>query len=841
MACRHRLSVFVVFALFCTVFAAGSLAADDIQPSFAQALAALKPPAKSVVVTVGAEQCLLPAGAAPPEPAATLPEVAAAFQRKLETFGAITAAAPMTMTRLNAHPVNPNILDGIAPQDAMKFLVASLTQTQWQRLTSEQGLGLPDLMSETQTGLFKAVLPRSLVVTPQVASAAPGQTRDLTSLLPLSCLRLRRRVEIMAPVLGSTTYLPADAAWESGQIRYKILPAGQDSSQPSLYGVPVKEEAANTPKSGDLDFGSPALQAAVPVAGVKTVGALVSRIAQACRLEIYADRRWENRSVLVIGTAPAAPAADLLRSVAFCLTGTYRRVGPAYALTDDTQGLGTRRAIWARFETQAASLRRQALAEAQSTQGAAHSQTELSPSPDSLAYSPAQQKEASKFYAESGFSSVTQTFRQLTPEQQAVVQAMPSVTTRRGRELVPDQSKSFIVQEVPTVDLVVPGLDGPVDPGLSTLLFDLFQPASQADAASDASAPRSTSPLPLAALMKPIGVRAVLAYPQTAAEVTTLVTTAKSLGFNQLWLPVSSASTPADRSYERLSQALRETKKSGIAVYAVVDLLTRTPASVPAGAADLSLLGQTSLQTQPVQVPQTQVSQAQVSQALAVSPFSAAVRQELWSSGQKLAALPGLAGQVWRATAGPGYNKEGTQDEGFTALGYTEAARLAFLRQAHVDPVDLFPSGNYEQAETSLPGFDDAPLEAEMLNRWSRLRSDADISLLTSLYPQAAGKAGAGGPLLLVQQRGDRPLFSWYGSWDSAKSPLPKFAAPPLSMTPEKLQARAQSKTTMIALPLRGPLSERSVLDQWSGPLQQIGASQSWTGFVVEMSLPIEH
>lgn len=822
-------------------------------PSLADALAAVKPPAGGLVLSVGAAQCPLPPGEALPSRDASLQAVAGAFRRTVRTFGAVTSVAPLTMTLLNTRPVNANIYDGMPPQDAMKFLAASLTQGQWQQLKSDQGLGLSDMVSDTQSSLFKAILPQKLQVAPQAPAGAgagsaepPLGTRDLTALLPQVRLRLRRRVNLMVPQIGDSSFLFAEQHSDTGrETRYRLVSDNYFSPKASLYGVPVKAEVANVPKQGDLDLDNPALRVAVPLTGIKTVGALLARVGSLSGLELYADRRWEGRALTVLGTPPPAPTADVLRSLAFCLTGTYRRVGPAFVLTDDVLGVGSRRAVLSEFEATASALRQKALYAAGDALAGAEALTDLPPTADSMTYSAAQKKEAERFYAQSGFSSANQTLDQLTPVQKAAVEATPAYTDPDGTAHTPDLSGQFIVQEVPYLELLVPALDGPVDASLSRTLYALFQPTPPAP---DAPTPPSSAssggalPVPMATLIKPIPSRAVLASLHTAAEVQDLVAVIKKLGLNQLWLPVVPTSDLA-----LLSQAVRSTKGRGIAVYAVVDLLTR-PQSTSADAVDLTLLGRTSAQAQAARAEREALAgpspfKPAVSlpavDGVAVSPFSAAVGRDLLALTHTLVTMPDVAGIVWRATAMPGYDEglRTTPDGDFLSLGYTPPARLAFLRREHVDPLDLFPAETLGHADTSLPGFDNAALENNLEMKWNQFRFDADRSLLAALFRQVAmgGATSASKPLLLVQQRGPRPpTVTWYGSWAGPDAPLPTFHSPIGVAVAEKVQARAQSKITVVDLPIQSSLAEAAILRRWSGPLQSIGKNHSWDGFVLE-------
>ena len=325
--------------------------------SLADALAALPPVPGRLVLTVGAPAVRRPPGAAP---AAGLEALAPAYGRVLRQFGAVTALAPASMTVLNASPQGPNIYDGMPPQDAFKLLAASLSDAEWGALTSEEGLRVSALETDDQRRLFAAVFPGgALRVHPPFVPGQPWRsedTRDVSGELSQARLRLGRRTDIELPM--------SDHSWRgvdlpgAGTRAYQVVMVGPGPSRNTLYGVPVSADAPNAPKKGDMDYSNPALQVPVSLDGLKTVGDLVARSGEVTHVELYADPHYAGKPLTLVAGAGAAPAGDLLRALAFCVTGTFRRVGPAFVLTDDLIGVGTRRQIWREFEDDADALRK---------------------------------------------------------------------------------------------------------------------------------------------------------------------------------------------------------------------------------------------------------------------------------------------------------------------------------------------------------------------------------------------------------------------------------------------------------------------------------------------------
>lgn len=835
----------VCFLAACAGHRAGAAPAGS--PTLADALGRTLPPARGVTLAVGAENITLPPGASFPASTADAAAVAEAFGKTHRQFGAVGAIAPAQMTVLNADPINPNIYEDLAGWDALRLLAASLTDPQWQAMTGESGLGQADLSGDTQRQLFADVLPQALRIVPRSAPGAAGTEgnaglRDLSDQLGQVHLRLRRRVEIMVPEAGSDLFLPANAASEPGSPHYLLAPDAYADAKTTLYGVPVKANVPNSPKPGDLDFARPEWQTPVTLAGVKTVGGLVLRVGVATHQELYADARWEARTVTLRGPQAAVPASDLLRALAFCLAGAYRKVGAAFVLTDDTLGAGTRRERWRAFETAAGSLKRAALSAANTKITANHALPGLMPADDSLPLSAAQQKEADAFYARTGFRSATQTLEQLTPAQQASVLALAPTKNDNGTVSAPNPAGRMIVQENPALEMLLPALDGPIDAGLGPALYNLFDAGhsfAQAEGGKRGGGSADTSAaLPsLPVLLQSIARRAVLLPAPEPADMDALVAKLRALGLNEWWI-VLPASSPAGANEALLRQAIRAAAPAKIAVLPVIDLLEWSP-PVPAALADLTLLGQTSVQAQGALAQVMPSASAPETQAVAVSPLSPIVQSRLAATMQELARVPGAGGIVWRQTTPPGYAAPRASDPyaGLAALGCAEPMRLAFLRARHADPLDLFPDAGWTRADTSLPLFDNPALEARLLEQWQRFRIAQNTALLQSLHPQTlAGAAGIASPLpLFVQSQGDGGKVDWFGTWDSPKMLPPTFRQQNGTGAPEKVQAKAQSKIALVRLPLAAPLSAANILSQWADALEQIARNKTWDGFVLDV------
>lgn len=878
------LAVFWLAASLCAAVCAQTPDSPVLAPvsspsvTLATLLARARPLSSGVALTVGAEKTPRLPDAAPLPETPTVPAVAAATGRLLKRFGGVTALAPPMMVVLNANPQNPNPFDGMPPHEAMKLLAASLSPGQWGALTSERGLGAGDLTTDAQRGLFRALFPGGRLDVMKLTPQSDGGTRfepprDLSGELGQARLRLTQNTELMLQIVkGATNYsggkgYDSTMGYSNGSSnasygglmssdrapRYQLA-GGYGGAKDTLYGVVVRAEVPNAPKRGQLDYNLPALQAAIPLAGLKTVGDLVTRIGKTARLELYVDKRMETKTLTILGSAPSATAADLLRAAAFCLTGTFRHVGPAYVLTDDILGYGTRRKILQEFQSYADSLRRKSLEEAGDKLAAAKANESVRDFGQGIAATPEQiRKNTPPMYSMTQQQAIV--YRaDLNAAQREAVARMEAEITRVKAEPPPLPNGDVVLTSRPELQVLFPALDGPVE--MPNAAQNLFKPSAkmqqalmdarmkqaqktQADAPKPAPPVKRPPPPDWKALMQATTRRAVLVAPKNAAEVKPLVASMKTLGFNQLWLAAPNGGAPAD---DVLTAALKEAKGAGIAVFPVLDVL-RWPLDAPADARDLTVLGETSVQTvaRTYGTPDPDTYLPPPPSTLWVSPYAPAVHEMLRASVKDLSARPGVAGLVWRGVQPPGYDASHSSGMSSNAvpLGYTEPARLAFLRAAHADPVDL-SENVYSNARTDLPNLgNDYQVEQPLIAQWQTARSTTLIGLLAALSAAVASpsKPAAARLPVFVQSAGQGWGGNWFGTWDTPRRPLPRFrnlwednqSGPTLAA---HLQAKAQSRLALTRLQTWGGLN----VGELSWQMHQQLKGKGWDGFVLDLT-----
>ena len=573
-----RLTLLLTFAL-----AAGTVRADlsffgpaPPPPTLAQALAALEAPKQDLFLTVGADRITLPPGDPPPDPDSRPGQVGTAYGRLIRDFGGVMALAPPTMVVLNTRPGVPDPYDGLPVEDALQLLLAGLTPSQWTALTGPSGLGAADLSDDAQRGLFLALLPNGTVtVRPQVSAQFSGPVPAGPAPQPISVtvptlraarLHLNRWTSLISVaegkpnqgVIGSFSPFEGKVRYETSALLDPFPPP-----QETAAGAVLRQVLPNNPKDADLDYDAAPLKRSVRLEGIATVGDLVARVGQSAGLELYADPRYAGRQVTLVGRRTAR-GVDLLRAAAFCVMGTFRRVGPAYVLTDDLQGTALRRARLGRFMGEAAMTRHAAVEAAGDSLMTAHGGLDALPPLDDRGMSSAQAA-LPKQEVGSAWGGVQVTFTQLTPAQQDYATAL-----MRQANAAADQAEAagggrgprwtpggtFVLSAQPALFWQSPAVPGPFLLSAEGLNADSLYQISltrrkEIDRLGIKDDPATCRPPPpppvpptppslLASLMAPLPRRAVLAAPRTAREVDRVVAQMKTLGLNQLWLDVFS-------------------------------------------------------------------------------------------------------------------------------------------------------------------------------------------------------------------------------------------------------------------------------------------------------------
>ena len=622
------------------------------------------------------------------------------------------------------------------------------------------------------------------------------------------------------------------------------------------HNVALRATVANTPRPGDLRMDDAALQVMVPLAGLRTAGELAERAAALSHKEIYADPHYAHRTLTLLGPAPSAPAADLLGALALAVAGTYRQVGPAFVLTDYLTGVGARRQRLAEWEEAA----QEAASPLEDQAGQAMLKRRLPAARalpafgDPVALTRDQMKAMRDDTSMPGVPNEESSypFAKLTPAQQDLARrTAEAYEERSANSTLPEYLAEEAPQEAdPTgpvslrvqykVQMLVPTIDAPVETNLQSPVTLLFWPGMAAAVEHEHDVARPPAPAeqpapPLMPLLRSRPRRAVLGHPRTAASVDALVAAMRKVGLNELWLDVFSGGVNhlGGKDPDILDEALKQTAGTGITVYADLSLLPWGDAP-PEAARDLSIEGETSREVAIHAHDRAQETEYDDAGKPAVfmpppvqaSPAAETVRGTLTALVQGLSARPGLAGFVWEDA------------EASDVLGYTPAMRLAFLRFAHADPVDITPDLSL-RGDVSLPTFDDAAADKLLSPLWDKARAGANAALLGTMRQALIPSTGA--QTILTEQSTDST--AWVVSWDDPRQlppPLrPLFAGVPYPK-PEQTAAVAIKQGRLVLV--REQIKNSADTDALARALQADFAGNTangrsaWGGFVLDFA-----
>ena len=818
------------------------------------------------------------------------------FGRKIVHCGTMTVLAPTEMVLLNTQlPPKPDPLSGIDRSERLRMLQASLTPAQWRTLGSPSGLGAGDL-DGTQKALFLSLLPNPFRVIRGKTSSWGGtmvewKDGDNPNLALNETERNAVRVRINRAADIQLLRTDNRAVYETqvtpkaeGQPSWTLNTQNGDFRRGEKYGTKLRAEVPNRLKGGTVDFEAPALDPAVMTDGTKTVGDLVGAIRAKTGVEIYVDGRAAKLSVWWgdNGVNRAVRAGDLLKSLCWALTGTVRKVGPGadgkfvYVLTDDLEGIGMRRARIQAWLDAGSGLLEKMRADCNKKIAAQQPLQYLTyTADDPFAPKPSvEQKIQEKWKTQRGrYEGAVANLSELTEAQQQRVQA--ALTFQQAQQKARSQQSNARPQPEVMTDRVsvsvrtsltylVPGVgEVPTSETPWDSLTTMLPPAEKSgyeemQFGTDGWRP-SSKPVTLPTTL-PLGA-ALCILPRTADEAVAAVTTAKRQGLRALWIETADTDTPESRAL--LMAGITAGKERGLPVYAVVHLM-QSNASTPPDAKDLNILGETSGQYEArrAKTPDrfSGVTGDSSTPRDLLRPDATATLPTLRKRLAEIAALPGIAGIVLKEAATPGYSTPDASSEysffGRNAadFGYTDANRVALIRKAGYDPVDLTLSYSYD-ANLTLPQFTtqggegyyggyEPALGPEVSKAWNHLRYEKQAALWKEIYGGIRA-ANASLPILLTNPEQTYNI-AWVALWESGDT-LPKVpdsrATPPRPAADSGKTAKAPIAKNLLMSFVLSPamlkIDSRSTI-LGNGPLPEPGSPPAFsliTSYYVKTNL----
>jgi hypothetical protein len=837
-----------------------------------------------------------------------LAAVAEYFERRVVRLNSATVLAPAYMLVWDIPNKAPDPYVGMSSQAKFIRLLSLLSKQQWQQFSGGQGMGANDLTGEART-LFLSLLPdpfQAQLNTIKAGAPFPVQPAREVRLgdSQRSGIRLRMsfvpnvnlrfavnsgEADLLKRNLGNNTRLPVEPRPDGAEFYTLAIVPPTESKPSGVFGAKPSEVVANRLKAGHLNFASPALDVRISLQGAKTLGELVKRVAAATRLDLVADPRVASLPLWVRGEEKTVRAGDLLEGMCWAVTGVFRKVGPVYILTEDIEGIGAKRARvaeWVRWgnklvteanERQDAELQKQApLQYLRMDPSTGLSFDEKTIDKIKNAWTDPKAK-GIEFVSEAGTISTPNHYRDidvplntLSDDIQSIVRTRLSQQTGHN-EMMKMTGYSFSSEKVSValqtrVSYVVPGIGEIEAAGLTTASMRNLFPRPPQEAKDETEVAKQEPPVSIPEKLAVGGV--LMGQPKTAAEAARFVELAKTHRFRQVWVTVST-----DKGQDKgvLAAAVAAGKTGGVPVYAVARLML-TPSDTKARIADelldRNILGETSTERTLRKIKEGSALSwddgAQLgSEGTWVFPDTASVMPSLKARLREIAATPGLSGLVLRNTAAPGYDVPESApplNGSLAGYGYNEEMRLALIRRAQCDPIDLsnveiewglrlgVPSVYFKDVilsrNTSNTPKSEAPAQA-----WNMLRREKSGQLLGQVYKFL--KAEYPQMPVLLRDLGESTDGGWYGSWERAEG-LPRIVS--FTGTRDmRIAALRQNNATVIAshqftsdkVERYGALSPEGIAPAGANVfveyLREMLEQRGWDGYVFDFSfIPFE-
>jgi hypothetical protein len=279
------------------------------------------------------------------------------YQRALTRLGSISVIAPTEMVLIDDSFSDPaNLYDGLDRNKKILYLLTLLSQQQWSQITGT-GLCMNDLRGEPRA-VLQSLLPKPLKWTAWEVGAklTDSQKHDSGTVSDDQMDEVKIKLDCGLNFAMNLVQQPNSITFASslskrgypGEALY-YRDIGDFDGSVNPYGVKQRQVVPNQPKPSQLSYGSHALDAPVSLRPSMSISEALQSAQEATGIELHADLRVADRKLESRGNS--CRAGDLLKAIALTVTGTFRKVGPAFVLTSDLEGIGTRKlkfALWER-------------------------------------------------------------------------------------------------------------------------------------------------------------------------------------------------------------------------------------------------------------------------------------------------------------------------------------------------------------------------------------------------------------------------------------------------------------------------------------------------------------
>jgi len=721
----------------------------------------------------------------------------AGYERMRVSLPGLSAIVPDTMVVIDdSLEQAPNMYDGLPRHSKVLYLMTTLNADQWEAITGS-GLGLSQLTRD-QKAVLNSILPRPFVYSTfqvsndhDVKPAEAGITLSDSDQQAVR-LHLERTLMLMLPVVGRpNSVTPRTTRDDGGKPGERVFHCDSEEGfdKRDAFGINMRQTRPNQQKPSGLDYRSSKLSGSIRLNSSERISTLLDRVGQATGFEIRADLRVGDLKMECIGRT--APISSVLKAIALAVTGTYRKVGSAYVLTSDLEGIGTRKLKLAAYDsdlntklqTEETLWRSQIYKSGHLNQLRFRADDPLTPD-DNLARKLDQGSPGSR--TKIGAADLTPSLRDFVERQNQIYQGQQ--TTADGAYVQSEYQFSYIL---PSGELT----------RQETGSLGVHERFALANPEPRRIPQLRTQPkLDLTAIKEPVKLCMVA---DTVIEAQRAVEQALRYGFKEIWIDTV--------SNEALTAALSAAPIEKLKVsLAVRPFAYRGPSDAPF--ADRTLFGDTPLESLERRKADSIWNSASQTpdQSGSITILSKGYLNRV-TAVAKLSKAPGLAGVGILNPTPPGYNGLRTTAISISGLylekgnfGFAEDIRAAFLREHNIDPIDLCPPGIFTNSDLRQPFFLDDALRggnttydgsekpdttmADMLETFDGWLAKKNRGCLEKLLNALAGS----GPDFKVsietipQAINDAIQFkSEFVDWKSG-DPLPEIAAEPLgSRQPE--------------------------------------------------------
>jgi hypothetical protein len=288
---------------------------------------------------------------------ASLPQVASLFHQQFVRIGNILTIVPETQTLYTQQIEGGDPLADMSRGIKTNLLLSSLTSSQWSQLSGTQGLGLTNF-NTLQGNIYQSLLPTPFAY-------RRGQQYPIVTLPPAEVLTLtdtEKNTVRLQIVRQTSLFFPTSGGGYMGKSAEKPeiyslygLQIQLVKDIDGLFGVTLKNKKPNIMKKNSL-ISDNANQEKTIVFDEKSnsqnsdIATILQKVSVVTKVRYIADSRLGKLPVFIRGNG-SVTATNLLKSLALGVSGSYRKVGNIYLLTQDIEGWGIQTARmkkWAR-------------------------------------------------------------------------------------------------------------------------------------------------------------------------------------------------------------------------------------------------------------------------------------------------------------------------------------------------------------------------------------------------------------------------------------------------------------------------------------------------------------